>query len=323
MIVLHAPGAVKPLRAACGTIREGDIKVTAGPQDDTGEALASHHRRTAEQPAPRFLGLGETDRQAGRVDIRLPDALLDRNGAVPVGALCMLADHTLGAWVTPAVEPKGLRLTTNFIQIDAIRTGKPTPAGIVGQAVAPEIGDEDAFATATASTPGGELLARMSGRFVLVRIDDESKIQRPHAPSSPVTDQPQTSAFADPVDRQLGLEIIDSSRQRSEIDVTCRQDFENNAGGLHGGVSGLLGERSCSLALEAATGGESVFRVVSLRVAYIRPIAVDDKTIRMRAEVLHCGRTQAATESRIFRADGKLAVQVSALHSRVFDSRTT
>ena len=162
----------------------------------------------------------------------------------------------------------------------------------------------------------------MSGRFVLIRINDDSKVQRANALESGDGFDPQSAAFVDPVDRTLGFQVVHRTPDRSELTVVCRPDFENNAGGLHGGVSGLLGERACSLALEAMAGDDCGFRVVSLRVAYLRPVAIDGKSLTIRTEVLHAGRTQASTESRIFRADGKLAVQVSATHSRSREWRT-
>ena len=51
-----------------------------------------------------------------------------------------------------------------------------------------------------------------------------------------------------------------------------------------------------------------------MRVLFVRPIAASGTDIAVEAEVGFLGRTTATTTARIYRPDGKLAVQVDAVH---------
>ena len=94
-------------------------------------------------------------------------------------------------------------------------------------------------------------------------------------------------------------------------------ELGNERAGLHGGVGALMAERAADLALRLGDDRSPVpFRPVELRIAFLRPIAADGGSVAGAAEVTFRGATTAATTARVYRPDGKVSVQLDAVHVR-------
>ena len=78
-----------------------------------------------------------------------------------------------------------------------------------------------------------------------------------------------------------------------------------------------MGERAADLAWRVGDDTNPVpCRPVELRVAFLRPIAADGGSVTGGAEVTFRGATTATTTTRVHRPDGKVSVQLDAVHVR-------
>ena len=91
--------------------------------------------------------------------------------------------------------------------------------------------------------------------------------------------------------------------------------LSNERDGVHGGVGGVMGDRAAELAIRTLTGGPHRYRPVEIRVLFVRPIAASGALLPVDAEVGFLGRTTATTTARIYRPDGKLAIQIDQVHT--------
>ena len=72
-----------------------------------------------------------------------------------------------------------------------------------------------------------------------------------------------------------------------------------------------MGERATNVALRSVG---VALRPVELRIVFLRPLPALGQRVRAEAEITFLGRTTAATTARVYRAEGKVAVQVDAVH---------
>lgn len=289
-----------------------------------------HFQTTAEKPAHRTFGLSEPDRDHDTVVQECLPTLLDEHGALPLGALCLLADTTLGSFVTPRL-PADERMVTSHLHVELVRPLRPGLERVVGGFSGVELVPGSAFSTgravidgdgAASSTRSGTrsahtLLARFSGRFALVGGQqaggDVSDAVPAPAVSVDAQQHPWTTA---PIHQRLGTQIVAVTDGRVEVTVRASAELANERAGLHGGAGAAIGERTGDLALRSAVGDDAGFRPVELRVVFLRPVAASGGELTADAEVGFLGRTTATTTARLYRPDGKVAVQVDAVHVR-------
>lgn len=275
-----------------------------------------HFQTTAEKPAHRTFGLDEPDRDRNTVVQACLSTLLDEHGALPLGALCLLADTTLGSFVTPRLHADE-RMVTSHLHVELVRPLRPGLERVVGRFTDVELVPGSAFSTGRAVVEDDTLLARFSGRFALVGGQQSGGTVTDLVPA-PVTEiaavtHPWTAA---PIHRLLGTRIVEVDDGRVEVTVRASAELANERAGLHGGAGAAIGERIGDLALRSATGDDHGFRPAELRVLFLRPVAASGGALAADAEVGFLGRTTATTTARLYRADGKVAVQVDAVHVR-------
>ncbi|MET0459343.1 MAG: hotdog domain-containing protein [Ilumatobacteraceae bacterium] len=274
-----------------------------------------HFQIAADKPAARSFGIDESGRPRGViVQDRLP-TLLDDEGALPVGALCVLADHTLGMLVSPRLGPDD-RMVTSHMHVEVVRPLTPAVRRITGRNTEVETVPGSAFSAGRLIVGDDVLLARVSARFALVGgeqaggtvTDAVAGVVR----AGPAPDDPWTAA---PIHRLLGTRVDARGDGRVRIAVVAGAHLANERAGLHGGVGAAIGERTGELALRTVVGDTHRFRAVELRIVFLRPVAAGGAELVAEAEVGHLGRTTATTTARLYRPDGKLAVQVDAVHA--------
>ena len=76
-----------------------------------------------------------------------------------------------------------------------------------------------------------------------------------------------------------------------------------------------MGERAAEIALRSASPDGHRFLPVEQRIVFLRPVPAIGQPLRSDAEVIFLSRSTAATTARLYRADGKTAVQVDAVHT--------
>jgi uncharacterized protein (TIGR00369 family) len=274
-----------------------------------------HFQIAADKPAARSFGIGESDRADGIVVQDCVPTLLDDDGALPVGALCVLADHTLGALVSPRLGADD-RMVTSHMHVEVVRPLRPRLGRVVGRNTEVEMVPASAFSTGRLTTDDDVLLARVSARFALVGSEQAggtvTDAVAAAAPLGPPAEHPWTGA---PIHRLLGTRVVETGDGVIRLAVVAGPHLANERAGLHGGVGAAIGERTGELALRTLVGDTHRFRAVELRVVFLRPVAAAGGELAADGEVGYLGRTTATTTARLYRPDGKVAVQVDAVHA--------
>jgi 1,4-dihydroxy-2-naphthoyl-CoA hydrolase len=110
--------------------------------------------------------------------------------------------------------------------------------------------------------------------------------------------------------RFLGVTVLARSPERSEAELTARDELCNRRGVLHGGavmaLGDTLGGMTASISLPA--GGRTA--TIESKTNFFAAVPLGD-TARAVCVPLHRGRTTIVLETRITRGDGKLAAIVT------------
>jgi len=274
----------------------------------------AHPQRDTHTEAAAVFGVEHMDGDYGTVVQGCPPAVLDEDGVIPAGAFCLLADHVVGGSISRLLDEHE-RMVTSHMHLEFVHRPKADLAAFVGRSTAVDLVPNSAFCTGTASSPSGVLLARFSSRFVLFSggeaaggvVTDEVP---PPIPTAPPVAHEWTTA---PIHQVLGTEIATVERGRVRLTMRAGKHLSNERDGIHGGVGGVMGDRASELAIRSHTGGPHRYRPVEMRVLFVRPIAASGALLPVEAEVGFIGRTTATTTARIYRPDGKLAIQVDSV----------
>jgi uncharacterized protein (TIGR00369 family) len=113
-----------------------------------------------------------------------------------------------------------------------------------------------------------------------------------------------------PFNKLLGVKVVHRSPERTEAQLTAREELCNRRGMLHGGAVMALGDTlggmtaSCSL----RHGGRTA--TIESKTNFFAAVPQGD-TAHAVCIPLHRGRTTIVLETRITRDDGKLAAIVT------------
>jgi 1,4-dihydroxy-2-naphthoyl-CoA hydrolase len=113
-----------------------------------------------------------------------------------------------------------------------------------------------------------------------------------------------------PFNRVLGAKVILRSPERSEAELTVREELCNRRGVLHGGAVMALGDTLGGMTASSslAPGGRTA--TIESKTNFFAPVPQGD-TAHAVCTPLHRGRTTVVLETRITRGDGKLAAIVT------------
>jgi 1,4-dihydroxy-2-naphthoyl-CoA hydrolase len=113
-----------------------------------------------------------------------------------------------------------------------------------------------------------------------------------------------------PFNMLLGVKVLLRSPERTEAQLTVREELCNRRGVLHGGavmaLGDTLGGMTASSRLEP--GGRTA--TIESKTNFFAPVPQGD-TAHAICTPLHRGRTTVVLETRITRGDGKLAAIVT------------
>jgi len=117
---------------------------------------------------------------------------------------------------------------------------------------------------------------------------------------------PDLPAFA----RLLGVNLLRRSPERTEADLPVRAELCNRRGVLHGGAVMALGDMlgGMTARISLPDGGRTA--TIESKTNFIAAVPEGD-TAHAVCMPLHRGRTTIVLETRITRADGKLAAIVT------------
>jgi 1,4-dihydroxy-2-naphthoyl-CoA hydrolase len=113
-----------------------------------------------------------------------------------------------------------------------------------------------------------------------------------------------------PFTKLLGVNVLHHSPERTEAELTVREELCNRRGVIHGGAVMALGDTlgGMTASISLPNGGRTA--TIESKTNFFAGIPMGE-TVRAVCIPLHRGRTTIVLETRISRADGKLAAIVT------------
>jgi 1,4-dihydroxy-2-naphthoyl-CoA hydrolase len=122
---------------------------------------------------------------------------------------------------------------------------------------------------------------------------------------------PQDLADAQPpFGRWLGMKLTHVSPDRVVAEVVVREEFTNRNGVLHGGAVMALADNMGGTATSLNLPEGAATTTIESKTNFFAACALGE-TIQTETTPLHRGRTTMVWQTRITRADGKLAALVT------------
>ncbi|WP_374470006.1 PaaI family thioesterase [Phenylobacterium sp.] len=109
-----------------------------------------------------------------------------------------------------------------------------------------------------------------------------------------------------PMARVVGFAIGEVEPGRVVFELEPREDLENLAGMLHGGVAATLLDNALGAAVHTVVEHGQGVVTLDLKVSYLRPISLRSGLVRAEGRVLHHGRQTAYAEGDVRDARGAL-----------------
>jgi 1,4-dihydroxy-2-naphthoyl-CoA hydrolase len=113
-----------------------------------------------------------------------------------------------------------------------------------------------------------------------------------------------------PFNRLLGVKVMLHSPERSEAQLTVREELCNRRGVLHGGAIMALGDTMGGMTARSSLKPGDSTATIESKTNFFAPVPQGD-TAHAVCTPLHRGRTTIVLETRITRGDGKLAAIVT------------
>src|SRR5438270_6332015 len=113
-----------------------------------------------------------------------------------------------------------------------------------------------------------------------------------------------------PFTRLLGVDVLHRSPERTEAELTVREELCNRRGVLHGGAVMALGDTLGGMTASSSLPAGGRTATIESKTNFFAAVRLGD-TAHAVCIPLHRGRTTVVLETRITRADGKLAAIVT------------
>ncbi len=113
-----------------------------------------------------------------------------------------------------------------------------------------------------------------------------------------------------PFNKLLGVKVHLRSPERSEAELTVRQELCNRRGVLHGGAVMALGDTLGAMTASSSLPAGGRTATIESKTNFFAAVRLGD-TARAVCIPLHRGRTTVVLETRVTRGDGKLAAVVT------------
>jgi uncharacterized protein (TIGR00369 family) len=113
-----------------------------------------------------------------------------------------------------------------------------------------------------------------------------------------------------PFGRLMGMKIIEAQPDRVVTEMVVREELANRNGVLHGGAVMALADNMGGTATFLNLPPGAATTTIESKTNFFAACAVGE-TIRTETTPLHRGRTTMVWQTRVLRADGKLAALVT------------
>jgi len=110
--------------------------------------------------------------------------------------------------------------------------------------------------------------------------------------------------------RFLGVNVLQRSPERSEAELTVREELCNRRGVMHGGAVMALGDTLGGMTAVASLPDGGRTATIESKTNFFAAVPAGD-TAKAECTPLHRGRTTMVWQTRISRGDGKLAAIVT------------
>jgi uncharacterized protein (TIGR00369 family) len=116
--------------------------------------------------------------------------------------------------------------------------------------------------------------------------------------------------YVPPFTKLLGVNVLHRTAERTEAELTVREELCNRRGVLHGGAAMALGDTLGGLTASVSLPNNGRTATIESKTNFFAAVPKGD-TARAVCMPLHRGRTTIVLETRITRGDGKLAAIVT------------
>jgi uncharacterized protein (TIGR00369 family) len=113
-----------------------------------------------------------------------------------------------------------------------------------------------------------------------------------------------------PFTKLLGVNVLHRTAERTEAELTVREELCNRRGVLHGGAVMALGDTLGGLTASVSLPSNGRTATIESKTNFFAGIAAGD-VAKAECTPLHRGRTTTVWQTRITRGDGKLAAIVT------------
>ena len=110
-----------------------------------------------------------------------------------------------------------------------------------------------------------------------------------------------------PVNRRLGLQLLDQSEDTATVSAPAAPDFEQETGVIHGGILSTLADTACVYALVPGLSEGQSMTSIEFKVNFLRPARVGADDLIAQAKCVKRGRSIGVCEVDVFQAEELVA----------------
>jgi uncharacterized protein (TIGR00369 family) len=293
--------------------------------------------KTPSCPLNHLVGLKLMEVGAGEATFTMPASpwLASPQGAIPVGALAILADAPLGCAIQTALPP-GTGYTTSELSLRVVR---PAQVGTLltakGRLV--HAGRRVALSEAMIEDDAGRLIAHGSSLcFVFPPVSplpvpppSSQHVREPEYATPDPYLRPVSGAIipqdhwekmsglevltallegelpAPPVRYLTGLHLVEAAHEQSAFTLPASEWLCPPTAKIQGGVIAMLADAALASAIVTVSPAATAMASIDLKVNFLRPGIADGRELLARGTVAHAGRSIAVGHSEVVNADGK------------------
>jgi uncharacterized protein (TIGR00369 family) len=265
-------------------------------------------RETPAPPLARLTGMRPVTLSArsARFDMPLSGWLCADDGRVPLGVLAIPADAAMACAIIAEV-PAGVVISTTELALRQVRPALPgrtlrTEAAVI------DVGPAIALAEVTLSDDTGALIARGGSLCVQLTADvgGEPGSERPGEAEATDPDPWERPAPEAGLERLIGLRQVAVTDGDATFALPAtRWLCAPPPGRAQGGAVAMLAGAAIDAAVQTSAPPGERFRLLELKLNYLRPLASDGREARARATLVHGGRRTAVARADVVDADGR------------------
>lgn len=109
-----------------------------------------------------------------------------------------------------------------------------------------------------------------------------------------------------PFSDTMNMEITELSEGRTVFKARPDIKFYNAIGCVHGGYISTILDSAMACAIQTKLPSRTAYTTLELKVNFIRPVLCQTGDIYAEGKLIHCGRTTATAEGKLYDNQGKL-----------------